>query len=180
MLLDCRPAAPRRVLDIGCGGGRLLDLVKLARPEAEAVALDFSPAMLEQLSQRFGADPSVEIVRHDLENPLPALGTFDAAVSSFAIHHLTHARKRSLYGEIFGLLRPGGVFCNLEHVASPTPVRHAEFLAALGLAPGEEDPSNRLVPAEVQVGWLTEIGFADADVLWRWREMALLDAVRPG
>lgn len=72
------------------------------------------------------------------------------------------------------------MFCNLEHVASPTPARHAEFLAALGLRPGEDDPSNRLVPAEVQVGWLTEIGFADADVLWRWREMALLAAVRPG
>ena len=101
-------------------------------------------------------------------------------VSGFAIHHLEDDRKRTLYAECLAALRPGGVFCNLEHVASSTPARHAEFLAALDLEPGQEDPSNRLVPADVQVGWLTDIGFADADVLWRWRELALLATVRPG
>ncbi len=50
--------------------------------------------MLEQLRQRFHTEPRVEVMAHDLEQPLPALGTFDVVASSFAIHHLPHNRKR--------------------------------------------------------------------------------------
>jgi SAM-dependent methyltransferase len=175
------PAGARRILDLGCGDGRLSALLRVRRPEAHLTLLDVSPPMLAAARQRFAGDPRAEVRVHDLSDPLPAdLTDVDAVVSGFAIHHLEDARKRALYRECLHALRPGGVLCNLEHVASPTPARHAEFLAALGLGPDDEDPSNRLVPAEVQVGWLTELGFADADVLWRWREMALLAAVRPG
>src|SRR5437899_1106805 len=71
-LLECLPPRVSRVLDIGSGGGRLLGLVKLARPEAEAVALDFSETMLRELRERFGGDRTVSIVAHDLERPLPS------------------------------------------------------------------------------------------------------------
>src|SRR6188508_721301 len=93
-LLEEIPAGVERVLDLGSGDGRLLDLVLRARPKATGVALDFSPLMLERLRSRFAGSPAVEIVTHDLSDPLPTLGTFDAAVSSFAIHHLDHQRKR--------------------------------------------------------------------------------------
>jgi len=174
VLLDCLPQPLKRVLDLGSGGGRLLSLVKLARPEADAVAVDFSPTMLGELRDRFGRDPRVQIVAHDLEQPLPALGTFDAVVSSFAIHHLRHERKRSLYSEIYGLLHPGGVFCNLEHVASATERLHRRFLDALAVRPEDEDPSNKLLDLEAQLSWLREIGFIDVDCHWKWLELALL------
>ncbi|HEY6886236.1 MAG TPA: class I SAM-dependent methyltransferase [Solirubrobacter sp.] len=175
------PLDALRILDLGCGDGRLSALLRIRRPDAHVTMLDVSPPMLTAARQRFGDDPRAEIRVHDLADPLPSdLVDLDAVVSGFAIHHLEDDRKRTLYAECLAALRPGGVFCNLEHVASSTPARHAEFLAALDLEPGQEDPSNRLVPADVQVGWLTDIGFADADVLWRWRELALLAAVRPG
>ena len=91
------PAAlDRAVLDLGSGDGRLLALVRRARPETEAVAIDFSETMLDLLRERFAGDARVRVVAHDLSDPLPAasLGRFDAIVSSFAIHHLTHPRKR--------------------------------------------------------------------------------------
>jgi tRNA (cmo5U34)-methyltransferase len=179
VLLDCLPWPLSRVLDLGSGGGRLLSLVKLTRPEADAVAVDFSPIMLEQLRERFAADPQVQIVAHDLDQPLPALGQFEAVVSSFAIHHLRHDRKRSLYAEIYRLLTPGGVFCNLEHVASPTETLHRRFLAALAVQPEDEDPSNKLLDLETQLVWLREIGFTDVDCHWKWLELALLAGTKP-
>jgi tRNA (cmo5U34)-methyltransferase len=173
-LLDEIPRGVRRVLDLGSGDGRLLDLVLRARPQARGVALDFSVPMLDQLNTRFGARSRAEIVHHNLEFPLPALGTFDAVVSSFAIHHLVHERKRQLYGEIWTLLEPRGVFCNLEHVASASPYGHERFLEAMGVTAAEEDPSNKLLDVHTQLEWLREIGFADVDCYWKWRELALL------
>jgi tRNA (cmo5U34)-methyltransferase len=178
-LLECLPAAPTRVLDLGSGGGRLLGLVKRARPQAEFVAVDFSPTMLESFRARFAEDPGVKLIAHDLNESLPQLGNFDAVISSFAIHHLPHGRKRTLYQEVFDLLTPGGVFCNLEHVASPTVPLHHEFLQKLEIPPAEEDPSNKLLDLETQLAWLREIGFRDVDCHWKWRELALMAGTKP-
>jgi tRNA (cmo5U34)-methyltransferase len=179
-LLEFIPAKTRRVLDLGTGDGRLLALVKAASTaQLEAVALDFSPAMLSAAGERFAGDSSVTIVNHNLDHPLPALGKFDAVVSSFAIHHLVHERKRELYTEIYGLLNAGGVFCNLEHVASPTPQLHEEFLYSIGYTPETEDPSNKLLDLETQLQWLREIGFVDVDCHWKWRELVLLVGRKP-
>ena len=179
VLLDSVPSEVESILDLGSGDGRLLRLLKVDRPTARYTAVDFSAAMLEKLGHNFGGDPSVEIIAHDLENPLPVRGPFDAVVSSFAIHHLPHARKRSLYGEIFSVLAPGGVFCNLEHVSSPTPSLHERFMSKL-LQPGQhEDASNRLLDVETQLRWLSEIGFADVDCYWKWLELALLAGRKP-
>ena len=183
-LLEFIPADTRRILDLGTGDGRLLALVRtelvreeLTRqehPDTEAVAVDFSPAMLDAVRKRFAGDPSVSVVAHNMDEPLPALGKFDAVISSFAIHHLVHERKRELYAEIYGLLNPGGVFCNLEHVASPTPRLHQEFLERIGFTVETEDPSNKLLDVETQLECLREIGFVDVDCTWKWRELALL------
>ena len=179
-LLERLPGRSARVLDLGSGDGRLVALVRLARPEAEAVALDFSETMLGRLRTRFAADSLVSVLAHDLDQPLPeSLGTFDAVVSSFAIHHLPHERKRALYQEVYRLLRPGGAFCNLEHVASPTRTLHEQFLASVGVSPDDEDPSNKLLDVETQLGWLRAIGFTDVDCHWKWRELALLTGMNP-
>ncbi|HEY1277584.1 MAG TPA: class I SAM-dependent methyltransferase, partial [Thermoleophilaceae bacterium] len=174
-LLELLPARLGRVLDLGCGDGRLLALVRDARPDASGVALDFSPPMLARARERFDGVPEVEVVEHDFSRPLPGLGPFDVVVSSFAIHHLEEVRQRELYGEVLAVLEPGGLFCNLEHVASPTPALHQEFLDLLGVP---EDPSNRLVAVETQLAWLRELGFAEVECIWKWRELALLCGLR--
>jgi tRNA (cmo5U34)-methyltransferase len=173
-LLDELPETVRRVLDLGCGDGRLLDLVLRARRAALGVAVDFSPPMLAHLRQRFGASERVQIIAHNLDDPLPPLGLFDVVVSSFAIHHVDHQRKRELYGEIWNALSVGGVFCNLEHVAWASEYGHARFLEAMKMTPEDEDPSNKLLDVQTQLVWLREIGFADVDCYWKWRELALL------
>jgi SAM-dependent methyltransferase len=173
-LLEEVPKESRRVLDLGSGDGRLLGILLVHCPAAHGVALDFSPAMLQTLRARFSATDRVTVVEHDLAQSLPDLGTFDVIVSSFAIHHLAHDRKRQLYAEVWHRLQPGGVFANLEHVASPTASLHERFLDAMGLSPEQEDRSNKLLDVATQLRWLGEIGFQDVDCFWKWRELALL------
>jgi Methyltransferase domain len=117
-ILDHVPRDARRILDLGTGDGRLLALLRMDRPD----------------SARFADQASVEFVRHDLAEPMPDLGSFDAVVSCLAIQHVHDTRKRTLYAEAFDRLVPGGVFCNLEHVASPTARLHRAFYQALGYA----------------------------------------------
>ena len=112
--------------------------------------------------------------------PVPNLGSFDAVVSRFAIHHLHHRRKRELYAETFRMLRSDGVFLNLEHVSSATEYLHREFLEKLHTLPEDEDPSNKLLPLETQLSWLREIGFSHVDCHWKWRELALLGGKKSG
>jgi len=64
-LLEWLPKRCDRILDLGSGDGRLLALVKLARPESYGVAIDFSETMLGLLRERFEGDPTVRPIEHD-------------------------------------------------------------------------------------------------------------------
>jgi SAM-dependent methyltransferase len=178
-LLSEVPEQSKRVLDLGCGDGRLLSLVLGHCPNATGVCLDFSPTMLEQARSRFAGNDRVTLVEHNLDEPLRELDGFDCVVSSFAIHHCTDERKRGLYAEVFKLLEPGGIFCNLEHVSSPNERIHGRFVEAMKMTAEDEDPSNKLLDVETQLRWLKETGFEDVDCYWKWRELALLIGLKP-
>jgi tRNA (cmo5U34)-methyltransferase len=185
VLCELLPARVERVLDLGTGDGITLSLVLAARPAATGVGLDFGDEMLRRARERFAGDERAEIRAHDLDRPLAespdgfAAGEFDLVVSSFAIHHCAPDRQGTLYAEVFALLRPGGLFVNAEHVASPTRELHEEFLAALGRRPYDDDPSNQLVGVEQHLTWLNEIGYANSDCFWKWRELAVLAGTKP-
>jgi SAM-dependent methyltransferase len=178
VLLEFIPQNAGRILDLGTGDGRLLALLRLHLPAATGIALDFSPTMLAAARARFRGDDKIEVVAHNLNDPLPDLGPFDAIVSSFAIHHCADERKKRLYAEVYQALSPAGIFCNLEHVAPGTAGLHGRFLRSLGITEADEDPSNKCVSVETQVRWLREIGFQDVDCHWKWLELALFGGAR--
>jgi tRNA (cmo5U34)-methyltransferase len=180
-MLEFLPESVRRVADLGTGDGYVLDALRGARPGLRGTAVDFSAEMLRRARERFAGVDEVTVVEHDLDVPLPDSdwGRFDAVVSAFAIHHLTDPRKQALYDEVFGVLAPGGVFLNLEHVSSPTPELHDAFLYAINSSPDRDDPSNKLASVEDQLAWLRHAGFVQVDCHWKWRELALLGGVRP-
>ncbi|HEY8216517.1 MAG TPA: class I SAM-dependent methyltransferase [Acidimicrobiia bacterium] len=178
MVLEVLPAHVERVADLGCGDGRLVTLVLDARSSVrEVVALDRSPPMLARARDRFAPDERVRVLDWDLADALPDIGMFDAVVSGFAIHHLDDMRKRALFREVRARLVAGGVFANLEVVASATPELHAAFRAAVGRE--EDDPEDRLVDVETQLGWMRDAGLDQVDCLWRWRGFALLFGQAP-
>jgi cyclopropane fatty-acyl-phospholipid synthase-like methyltransferase len=176
VLLDRLPAGTRRVLDLGCGDGRLLALALERFPKATGVAADGSRPTLAAARRRFAADGRIEVVKHDLREPLPAWwGRFDAVVSSFAIHPLPHWRKRGLLAEALAVLQPGGVFCTIERVVSPTEALHARFDSLLR---GAEDEALAPLDVGTLLAWLREVGFDDVDCHWKRLELALLAGVK--
>ncbi len=174
MLLDALPPRVERFLDLGCGDGRMIALVRSRRPEARAVGLDASEPMLAHAAERLAGDPRVELRAHELGLPLHEEGRFDAVVSGLAIHHLEDERKRELFGEVRALLAPGGVFANLDLVSS-SPQIHERFRREIGRA--EDDPSDRLAGLDAQLGWLRDAGFSEVDCHFKWLELALLVAL---
>jgi SAM-dependent methyltransferase len=200
--LSCPQA--RRILDLGAGDGILLATLLEAFPQASGVAVDFSPLMLEQAGQRLaGFGQRASRLEADLQSPAwraSLAGPFDVIVSGFAIHHLADERKRSLYREIFGLLSPGGVFLNCEHVASATArIEHmfddamTEHLYQRRKEKGEavtleqvrreflqcpDRAANILAPVEEQCRWLREVGFGDVDCFWKYFELAIFGGMK--
>ena len=166
-LVELLPDAVERVLDLGCGDGRLAALVLAARPEWSRWSPPTGPRRCSPARERFADEPRVQVVERDLAEPITPLGAFDVIVSGFAIHHLVDARKAELLREVAAQLGPGGLFANLEVVASPTPELHAEFRRAIGRE--ADDPEDRLVDVETQLGWMRDAGLAHVDCMWKWR-----------
>lgn len=117
LLLDFLPAHTRRVLNPGCGDGRLLAPVRSRFRHAEGMALDASETMFDAARVRFAGQAGVRVAHHGLNDPLPDLGIFDAVVSGFAIHPLPDGRKRTLCRQICACLAPGGVIFSTSNTS---------------------------------------------------------------
>jgi SAM-dependent methyltransferase len=147
VLVSLLPSEPRSLLDLGCGDGRLIALALEPRPQIERlVGIDLSVPMLTRAKERFILDAKVNVLPWALADSLASFGGFDVIVSGFAIHHLEDERKRSLFSEVAHQVHPGGLFANLEVVASATPELHAEFLRLIGRV--ADDPEDRLADVD--------------------------------
>lgn len=99
-----------KVLEVGCGLGRYTLI--LADRGVAVEGLDLSPALLEKLARRPGAE-GIPLHGHDLvESPPEMFGTFDAVIGFFVLHHV-HDLEACL-ATAARLVRPGGRVAFLE------------------------------------------------------------------
>jgi trans-aconitate 2-methyltransferase len=146
-----------RVLDAGCGSGRVTEVLAERLPRGRVVALDGSPAMLDEARRRLTrfAD-RVEFVEADLRRPLPIAKPVDAIFSTATFHWIQD--HEALYRHLAAVIRPGG-----------------QLVAQYG--GGANIASVLAVLATVGDGWLGQKHFAWPDETTAWLEAAGFEEV---
>jgi len=100
-------AGDERVLDAGCGSGRVTELLAARLPRGLVVALDGSPAMIEAARARLaGFGDRIDFVVADLGMPLPLEVPVDAILSTATFHWVPD--HDALFANLAAVLRPGG------------------------------------------------------------------------
>jgi trans-aconitate 2-methyltransferase len=100
-------AGDERVIDAGCGSGRVTESLAERLPAGRVLAIDGSPGMLAAARRRltrFG--DRVEFIEADLRAPLPITGLVDAILSTATFHWI--ADHDALFRHLAAVLRPGG------------------------------------------------------------------------
>ncbi len=175
-------------------------------PDSDGVLVDHSPPMLKAAEKELaGFAGRIHLCEADYGQAswvksIEQYAPLDLVVSGFSIHHQPDSSKRRLYGEIFELLRPGGMFVNQEHVASPTE-RLAELWDQIRVdslyelavqrklnktrAAVEKEyferpdrEANLFSSVETQCEWLREIGYVDVDCFFKYFELAVFGGCR--
>jgi len=194
-------------MDLGCGDGILGRQLFQYWPDSTGIFIDYSKPMLDAARKKNKGIKSTAVyylldfskknwIKHLLEKH-----ELDAVISGFSIHHTEDKQKYQLYKDIYGILKPGGVFLNLEHVASPDTHLEKMFdeifvdslyayhqkinssLSRQGIKDKyynrEDKVLNKLTLVEKQNEWLREIGYNRVDCYFKLFEIALFGGCKP-
>jgi ubiquinone/menaquinone biosynthesis C-methylase UbiE len=151
-LLAHDPKAPIDILDLGAGYGALAQFLLNHFSNAKAVCQDGSDAMAKLGRKRMECFKGrFKYAVCDFSKPgwsRKIKGSFDAVVSSIAIHNVRSPDIiRSIYKETFSLLKSGGCFLNFDR-----------------MTPSQKD----------QLAWLKEAEFANVKCFWDGGRRALV------
>jgi ubiquinone/menaquinone biosynthesis C-methylase UbiE len=128
-----------RVLDVGCGPGRLaLAAAQRAGPTGETLGIDPSPEMVALATRNAARAGSSAQFRVATIEALPAANDhFDVVLATLMLHHLTPDLQRRGLAEIRRILRSGGRFVAADFGATPG---HGlgHLLSVLGVRRGSE------------------------------------------
>ena len=107
-VLDRLPlAGDERVLDAGCGSGRVTEMLLERLPRGRVVAMDASGPMLEEARRRLAPYVDrVEFVQADLAKPLPVAPPVDAVLSTATFHWVLD--HDALFRNLAAVIRPVG------------------------------------------------------------------------
>ncbi|MGL5796121.1 MAG: class I SAM-dependent methyltransferase [Waterburya sp.] len=118
------PPQQLKVLDIACGTGRTLKMIRGALPKAALFGTDLSPAYLRKANQLLSEIPGElpQLLQANAEK-LPFLDNyFQGLTSVFLFHELPASARQEVINEAFRILQPGGVFVicdSMQAIDSP-------------------------------------------------------------
>ena len=116
-----------RILDLGCGPGRLTVALKDRFPDAEVWGVDVSGPMVRYAHMRaadLGKD--VHFAQALAEETSFPDGHFDMVFAYILFHEVPASATRAIMKEVHRITRPGGVFQSIDFPAEqrpPTPYR---------------------------------------------------------
>ena len=184
---------PARILDLGVGTGNLAARLLVAFPEANLTGVDLNPEFLRAAEKRL--EPhlrQVRLVEADVDQ-FDFESNYDLVVSAFMFHHVPDDVKQRSYANAFSCLTEGGCFVNADFVDSAS--QHwsrvfddlrVAFMRTSGVS--EEGVKTQYVkhreleiplPLEVQLAWLSELGFADTECFWKYLNLAIFGGRKP-
>lgn len=111
LLLAGQPE-PSRVLDFGCGWGRVTRFIRAAWPDAEITACDVAPRAIEFNSEVFQTKPVLS--NHSIEE-LELPGAYDLIWCGSVVTHITESNCRALLGHFATALVPDGLMVFTTH-----------------------------------------------------------------
>lgn len=179
----CVPSTSHRILELGCGTGELSKKILNRCPDAQIIALDYSPRMIEFAGNKMAEAgyqrwQGMEVDFGEWANNPEKIDIgmeFDACVSSLAIHHLSDEMKAKLFQRIAKSLSKGGCFWNAEPVLAESPVLAEIYNNAIEerLQTQEvniEEVRSRLASNSDSVEYVANYGYSSQD------QLATLDA----
>jgi ubiquinone/menaquinone biosynthesis C-methylase UbiE len=107
--------ARARVIDVGAGTGTAALALAERLPDAEVIALDVNPEMLDRVKDKaraLGVADRVRAVEADLDQPWPEVGPADLVWAANSLHHM--GSPADAVARIFAVLRPGGMLAVTE------------------------------------------------------------------
>jgi tRNA (cmo5U34)-methyltransferase len=193
-LVPAEPDAAISVLDVGSGYGPVAAAILDAFPNAHAIGMDISDAMMDRGRERMArfGDRFEYMVGDFADGTLPeaaiAAGPFDLVVSARAIHHLPAEGMAKLYASIGASVKSGGAFFNMD-TASPEDHAHDEMFRKARRS-GETAPRPTYRSPDQQAhdsllhhsdaslqkhfDWLHAAGFTTVDCFWKLMNRALI------
>ena len=93
------------VIDVGCGTGRVTELLLRHLPNGKVLAVDTSEAMVEAARRRFDGDPRVRVERQDVLR-LEVEEPVDVIFSTATFHWIKDHER--LFDRLARTLKPGG------------------------------------------------------------------------
>jgi ubiquinone/menaquinone biosynthesis C-methylase UbiE len=118
------PASQMRVLDVACGTGRTLRMIRGALDKAALYGIDLSPAYLRKANQLLSEIPGElpQLLQANAEE-LPYLDNYFHGITSvFLFHELPPQARQNVIEECFRVLQPGGVLVicdSMQAIDSP-------------------------------------------------------------